>query len=128
MSKGLIFINLKIKKCWVIIGPIRSTLVHSVQFGYIRSYRSTLVIFGLHQFYSVIFSPFCPPWSSSVHFGLFCPFLLYSVHSVHFGLTRSIFVLIGPFCPHFREKEKKKKNSKIETLSMRRDLIRLGKR
>ena len=32
------------------------------------------------------------------------------------------------FLPYFREKEKKKKNSKIETLSMRRDLIRLGKR
>ena len=53
------------------MGPIRFTLVDSVQFGHIRSYRSTWVIFGLLQFYSV--------------------------YSIHFGLTRSIFVLIGPF-------------------------------
>ena len=83
---------------------IRSTLVHQVLFGPIRSIWSSLVLSGPHwsfQSTSVQLCPFClnsvhfgPIQSTSVLFSLFCPLCSYSIH---FSLIQSTFVWFGRF-------------------------------
>ena len=86
---------INIQKYYLVhIGPIRSTLVYSANYG---SIRSTLVLFSP-------ICPFCPILSILVLFGPLCSYLfLLGPHwftlsySVHFGPIRSFLFPFDPF-------------------------------
>ena len=91
---------INIQKYYLVhIGPIRSTLVHSTNFGSIQSTLSylVLVLFSRHWSYSVLFVPTRFPLVHSVllvpirsYSVLLVPIRSYFVHSVHY-------VPFGPF-------------------------------
>ena len=63
----------------IYFGLVRSTSVHSIQFGPFSLLQSNLV-------YSIYFGLFSPIWPTSVYFGLFGPFDLFQITLVEFGV------------------------------------------